>query len=129
MQCQFQKTISILNFNIKEIINFVFLAKFYFFLLSLILPLIFDIEIAFLICKFALSQKNTMNTNITDKKYKKLSIQVSLTGLSFCCFDTLHNRIVSINEIQFDTFHKSTKIEELFSDAFKNYPELNDQLR
>jgi hypothetical protein len=67
-----------------------------------------------------------MNTIITDKKYKKLSIQVSLTGLSFCCFDTLHNRIVSINEIRFDTFHKSTKIEELFSDAFRNYPELND---
>lgn len=67
-----------------------------------------------------------MNTNITDKKYKKLSIQVSLTGLSFCCFDTLHNKITSINEIHFDTFHKSTKIEELFSDAFRNYSELNE---
>lgn len=67
-----------------------------------------------------------MNTNITNKKYKKLSIQVSLTGLSFCCFDTLHNTIISVNEIQFDTFHKSTKIEGLFSEAFKNYSELND---
>lgn len=66
------------------------------------------------------------NTNITSKKYKKLSIQVSLTGLSFCCFDTLNNTITSLKEIQFDPFHKATKIEEHFGDAFKNNPELND---
>jgi hypothetical protein len=66
------------------------------------------------------------NTNITDKKYKKLSIQVSLTGLSFCCFDTLNNKITSLNEVQFDTFHKATKIEELFSDAFRDCPELKE---
>ncbi|TRX37496.1 DUF3822 family protein [Flavobacterium restrictum] len=67
-----------------------------------------------------------MNTTITDKKYKKLSIQVSLTGLSFCCFDTLNNTVISFNEVFFETFHKATKIEELFSDAFQNHPELND---
>jgi len=67
-----------------------------------------------------------MNTNITDKKYKKLSIQVSLTGLSFCSFDTLNNSIISLNEVHFDTFHKATKIEELFSDAFRDFPELKD---
>ena len=66
------------------------------------------------------------NTNITEKKYKKLSIQVSLTGLSFCCFDTLNNTVTSFNEVQFETFHKATKIEDLFADAFKNYPELKD---
>jgi hypothetical protein len=66
------------------------------------------------------------NTNITEKKYKKLSIQVSLTGLSFCCFDTLNNTITSFNEVYFDTFHKATKIEDLFADAFRNHPELKD---
>lgn len=66
------------------------------------------------------------NLTITDKKYKKLSIQVSLTGLSFCVFDTLNNRITSFNEVHFDTFHKATKIEELFADAFRNNPELKD---
>ena len=66
------------------------------------------------------------NTNITSKNYKKLSIQVSLTGLSFCCFDTLNNTITSLKEIHFETFHKATKIEELFGDAFKNNPELKD---
>jgi hypothetical protein len=29
------------------------------------------------------------NNDITQKTYKKLSIQVSLNGLSFCVFDTL----------------------------------------
>ncbi|TDE49128.1 DUF3822 family protein [Flavobacterium sp. GT3P67] len=64
--------------------------------------------------------------NITEKKYKKLSIQVSLTGLSFCCFDTLNNTVTSFNEVHFDTFHKATKIEDLFADAFKDHPELKD---
>lgn len=64
--------------------------------------------------------------NIAEKKYKKLSIQVSLTGLSFCCFDTLNNTVTSFNEVHFDTFHKATKIEDLFSDAFRDHPELKD---
>ncbi|TDE27562.1 DUF3822 family protein [Flavobacterium ranwuense] len=64
--------------------------------------------------------------NITEKKYKKLSIQVSLTGLSFCCFDTLNNTVTSFNEVHFDTFHKATKIEDLFADAFRDHPELKD---
>ncbi|WP_133526928.1 DUF3822 family protein [Flavobacterium sp. 245] len=66
------------------------------------------------------------NTNITSKNYKKLSIQVSLTGFSFCCFDTLNNIITSYKEIKFDTSNKSTKIEDLFTEAFKNNPPLKD---
>lgn len=69
---------------------------------------------------------STQNTNITEKKYKKLSIQVSLTGLSFCCFDTLNNTITSFREVLFDNFHTGIKIEDLFSNAFREYPELND---
>nr|WP_309757143.1 DUF3822 family protein [Flavobacterium sp.] len=64
--------------------------------------------------------------DIAEKKYKKLSIQVSLTGLSFCCFDTLNNTVTSFNEVHFDTFHKATKIEDLFANAFINHPELKD---
>lgn len=67
-----------------------------------------------------------MNTTITEKTYKKISIQVSLTGLSFCCFDTLNNTVTSFNEVQFETFHKATKIEDLFADAFRDHPELKD---
>ena len=64
--------------------------------------------------------------DIGEKKNKKLSIQVSLTGLSFCCFNTLNNTMTSFNEVHFDTFHKATKIEDLFANAFINYPELKD---
>ena len=67
------------------------------------------------------------NNNITEKQYKKLSIQVSLTGLSFCCFDTLNGTISSFNEVQFDTIDKGIAIEDLFANAFAEYPELNDQ--
>lgn len=68
----------------------------------------------------------SINTIITNKKYRKISLQVSLTGLSFCVFDTLNNNIISVKEINFDMFHKATKIEELFADAFKENPELTD---
>ena len=68
----------------------------------------------------------SMNTTITDKKYQKLSIQVSLTGLTFCVFDTLNHSIFTVKEVYFDTFHKATKIEELFADAFRDNPELKD---
>ena len=68
---------------------------------------------------------STQNTNITEKLYKKLSIQVSLNGLSFCCFDTLNGTITSFNELHFDRFHKDLKIEELFANAFEEYEELN----
>lgn len=64
--------------------------------------------------------------NIAEKKYKKLSIQVSLTGLSFCCFDTLNNTVTSFNEVHFEAFHKATKIEDLFADAFRDHAELKD---
>jgi hypothetical protein len=65
------------------------------------------------------------NTNITDKKYKKLSIQISLSGLSFCCFDTLNNTITSCHEVYFDAFQKTKKTEDLFADTFRKFPELS----
>lgn len=64
------------------------------------------------------------NSNITEKLYKKLAIQVSLNGLSFCCFDTLNGTITSFKELQFDSFHKDIKIEALFANAFDQYEEL-----
>jgi hypothetical protein len=68
----------------------------------------------------------SINATITNKKYKKLSLQVSLTGLSFCVFDTLNHTIIAVKEIQFDTIHKATKTEDLFADAFTHNPELRD---
>ncbi|OAB26404.1 Protein of unknown function [Flavobacterium fryxellicola] len=68
----------------------------------------------------------TPNPNITEKVYKKLSIQVSLTGLSFCCFDTLNDTVSSFNDVHFDPFQKGIKIEDLFATAFRDYPELKE---
>jgi len=66
-----------------------------------------------------------MNTSITDKTYKKLSIQVSLSGLSFCVFDTLTDKPIVLQNIHFDSFQRSAKIEDLFATVFKENPELH----
>jgi hypothetical protein len=84
------------------------------------------IEIEIEICKFAIQKKSSL-MDITEKKYKKLSIQVSLTGLSFCCFDTLNNTVTSFKDIPFEHINKDLKVEDLFSNAFEEHPELNEQ--
>jgi Protein of unknown function (DUF3822) len=66
------------------------------------------------------------NDFITHKKYKKLSVQVSLTGLSYCCFDTLNNQITKYNEIIFDTADKSKSIEVHYKNALSNNATLSD---
>ena len=65
-----------------------------------------------------------MNTTIVNKTYKKLSVQVSLNGLSFCVFDTLLNQAISLKNIPFSSFQKSAKIEDLFEVVFKENLEL-----
>jgi hypothetical protein len=68
---------------------------------------------------------STQNTNITEKNIK--TIHSSFLGwIVFCCFDTLNNTITSFNEVHFDSFHKEIKIEDLFSNAFRDYPELKE---
>ncbi|WP_395043214.1 DUF3822 family protein [Flavobacterium sp.] len=63
--------------------------------------------------------------SITDKTYKKLTIQVSLNGLSFCIFDTLSSNPILLQNIHFDSFQRSSKIEDLFAVVFRENPELN----
>lgn len=66
-----------------------------------------------------------MNTNITEKKYKKLSIQIGLHGFSFCCFDTLNQTITNFKEFHFEDTSK--KIEDELAAAFIDFPELKEQ--
>ena len=86
------------------------------------------IGIGFDFCKFAMFEKRTLfmsqNTSVIDKTYKKLTVQVSLTGLSFACFDTLTNTVIALQNIAIDSFPKNTPIEDLFAEAFRNHPEL-----
>ena len=50
--------------------------------------------------------------NITEKKYQKLTIQVSLTGMSFSNFDTLNNKVLALENIDFDTADANFKVED-----------------
>lgn len=68
-----------------------------------------------------------MSTNITDKTYKKLTIQVSLNGLSFCVFDTLSGKPIVLKKIHFNSFERSAKIEDLFAKVVLDNEELKDK--
>lgn len=59
------------------------------------------------------------NNDITQKTYKKLSIQVSLSGLSFCVFDLLSNKVTNTMSIHFE---KNKVIEEQLWRTFVDYP-------
>ena len=64
------------------------------------------------------------NSTITEKSYKKLSIQVSLNGLSFCCRDTLSGQITSFNKIDFTKFPKNFSIENSLWKSILDYTDL-----
>ena len=63
------------------------------------------------------------NNDITQKNYKKLSIQVSLSGLSFCVFDLLTNHIISLQKTD---FIDGQVVEEQLWKAFSEFPALSD---
>lgn len=61
--------------------------------------------------------------DITQKKYKKLSIQVSLSGLSFCVFDLITHKIIAHNQMQFSS---NQVLEEQLWKAFVTFPVLTN---
>ena len=64
------------------------------------------------------------NSSVIDKMYQKLAIQVSLNGLSFATFDTLLNKPLQLQKINLGKVNVTTKIEDLFAEAFQNHTEL-----
>jgi Protein of unknown function (DUF3822) len=62
-----------------------------------------------------------MNDTVTARNYKKLSLQISQNGMSFCCFDTLNWEITSCRSV---AFSKYSPIEEELWKAFASYPQL-----
>lgn len=62
-----------------------------------------------------------MNETITARNYKKLALQISVNGLSFCCFDTLDGKITSFRQVAFE---KYKAIEEQLWRAFLDHVEL-----
>ena len=61
------------------------------------------------------------NNDITQKTYKKLSIQVSLSGLSFCVFDLISNKVLTTTSILFE---KNKVVEEQLWRTFVDNPAL-----
>jgi hypothetical protein len=68
-----------------------------------------------------------LNTDITNKSYKKLSILVSLNGFSFTITDLISGKPKHLKNIHFDSFQKSTNIEELYANVFNENPELSSK--
>lgn len=64
------------------------------------------------------------NTNITEKKYKKLVLQVSLNGFCFAVVDTLHQAVLLFKEVEFKDFGHSAKVEDQYWKAFLDHQEL-----
>ncbi|WP_129749683.1 DUF3822 family protein [Flavobacterium beibuense] len=62
-----------------------------------------------------------MSQTITTKNYKKLSMQISLNEMSFCCFDTLNQKITDCHSIAFSILKP---LEDQLWKAFVNHPEL-----
>lgn len=64
------------------------------------------------------------NNTITEKNYKKLSIQVALNGLSFCCRDLLSGQIISFQKIDFSDFPKNYSVENSIWKSILDNPDL-----
>ena len=62
-----------------------------------------------------------MNNTITARNYKKLSLQIAATGMSFCAIDTLSGQVSNLNYIPFG---KTTPLEDELWKAFVHHPEL-----
>ncbi|MSP84403.1 MAG: DUF3822 family protein [Flavobacteriaceae bacterium] len=67
-----------------------------------------------------------VNANITDKKYKKLTLQVTLNGFAFCVIDTLNQAVISVKEIDFSKYPKANKVEDYYWKAFTDNSKLKD---
>jgi len=61
---------------------------------------------------------------ITEKNYRKLVLQVSLNGFSFCVKDLLNNEIVTFQDIPFTAVERNHKVEDLYWKAFLDHKEL-----
>lgn len=67
-----------------------------------------------------------MTTSITNKAYKKLTIQISLNSLSFCIFDTLNNIPLIVKKLPFSNLNRSIKMEDLLETVFNENPDLKN---
>lgn len=62
--------------------------------------------------------------NITEKNYKKLSVQISLNGLSYCSKDLLNGNIIKFGNVDFENYPKNFTIENCIWKSFLEHDEL-----
>lgn len=67
------------------------------------------------------------NKPITEKKFKRLSIQVALDGLSFCASDSLSKEILEVQSISFSGYPKQFSIENCLWKCFMDHDALTAQ--
>lgn len=65
-----------------------------------------------------------INTNITEKNYRKLVIRVSLNGFSYGVFDTLEHKALKVGSADFSALAKTPRIEDLYYKAFLDNADL-----
>lgn len=61
--------------------------------------------------------------NITEKKYRKLTLMVSETGMSYCTTDTLNQQILQFDSVGFDSAHSA---KEQLGDVLQNRSVFSD---
>jgi len=65
-------------------------------------------------------KRNNSLENSTSN-YHKLSIQISLNGLSFCVVDTISNMLVVSETVVFETTHSPYEVQKHIEELFKQY--------
>ncbi|WP_298424705.1 DUF3822 family protein [uncultured Kordia sp.] len=65
--------------------------------------------------------------NIDHTKFQKLSIQISLNGLSFCILDTVENTITDLQHFQFETVTNPLQLEVEIINILNSHKEIFDQ--
>lgn len=69
----------------------------------------------------------TKNKNIDQSAYQKLSIQISLNGLSFCILNTIENEITDIRHFQFNSITNPLQLETEIIAVFEQHTEIFNQ--
>ncbi|MBC8753763.1 DUF3822 family protein [Kordia sp. YSTF-M3] len=69
----------------------------------------------------------TKNKHTNQLDFQKLSIQVSLNGLSFCILDTIENEITDIRHFQFNTVTNPLQLETEINTIFEQHAEILEQ--
>jgi hypothetical protein len=73
-----------------------------------------------------MTKKKTFNTgDIPLEKYNKLSIQVSLNGLSFCILDTISNTIISSDRLLFDKIQTPLELQGYLKTLLEKHQLIN----